>query len=50
MGGFGINFYGFYVFAAIWICAYALWVRFMNAAERAKESDDSNDEAGRGGK
>jgi hypothetical protein len=46
MQGFGFNFYGYFVFAAIWICAYALWVRFMNANERAKENNPSNHRTG----
>jgi len=37
MNGFGINFYGYFVFAAIWICTYALWVRYINARESSKE-------------
>ncbi len=37
MKGFGINFYGFFLFSAVWICAYALWVRAINARERSRE-------------
>jgi hypothetical protein len=35
MKGFGLNFYGYFVFAAIWICFYALWVSYINKKEKA---------------
>jgi hypothetical protein len=28
--GFGWNFYGFFVFAVVWIAAYFAWARWMN--------------------
>ncbi len=42
MNGFGMNFYGFFIFAAVWIGAYALWVRLINARERASEMQQRN--------
>ncbi len=29
-GGFGWSFYGFFVFAAVWIAAYFTWAAWMN--------------------
>ena len=29
-GGFGWNFYGFFVFAVVWIAAYFAWAAWMN--------------------
>jgi len=37
MKGFGLNFYGFFLFAALWICAYAFWVRYINAREKSAQ-------------
>ncbi len=38
MSGFGLNFYGFFVFAALWICVYSVWVARVNKRERSREA------------
>jgi hypothetical protein len=35
--GFGLNFYGFFVFAVFWVVAYFFWATRMNLAERNRE-------------
>ena len=35
--GFGLNFYGFFAFAALWVVAYFVWATRTNAAERNRE-------------
>ncbi len=32
--GFGWNFYGFFLFAALWVCAYFLWIFYINKKEK----------------
>jgi hypothetical protein len=32
--GFGLSFYGFFLFAAFWVCAYFLWAFYYNGRER----------------
>ena len=34
MRGFGLNFYGYFVFAAVWILCYSLWVSYINKKEK----------------
>ena len=34
--GFGLNFYGFFVFAAFWVCLYFVWAFFVNRREKRK--------------
>jgi hypothetical protein len=34
--GFGLNFYGFFWFAASWVCAYFVWAYFVNRKEKRK--------------
>ena len=34
MNGFGWNFYGFFVAAALWLGAYFVWARFASARDR----------------
>lgn len=34
--GFGWNFYGFFLFSALWVCSYFLWAFYMNAEEKRK--------------
>lgn len=36
--GFGLNFYGFFAFAAVWVVAYFVWASRVNAAEHAGEN------------
>lgn len=35
--GFGLNFYGFFFFAALWVCAYFLWARWFNTKEKSRK-------------
>jgi len=35
---FGLNFYGYFVFAALWVCGYFFWAWRINARERRKTS------------
>jgi hypothetical protein len=35
--GFGINFYGFFIYAAVWVCAYSLWARYVNKRKRGTD-------------
>ena len=32
--GFGANFYGYFVYAAVWIAGYFLLVRYLNRRDR----------------
>ena len=32
--GFGPNFYGYFAFAIVWVCAYFVWAWLVNARER----------------
>jgi hypothetical protein len=34
MSGFGWNFYGFFLFAAVWLVFYFFWARWMTKHER----------------
>jgi hypothetical protein len=36
--GFGITFYGFFVFAGLWVTGYSIWAKWINASERRRES------------
>jgi len=36
--GFGLNFYGYFAFAGVWVSAYFLWAWRMNARERQRDS------------
>lgn len=36
--GFGLNFYGFFVVALLWVIAYFFWASRKNASERQEES------------
>jgi len=38
---FGLNFYGYFVFAAVWVCGYFLWASRTNARERKREARTS---------
>jgi len=37
MNGFGWSFYGFFLFAAVWIAAYFAWARWMEKRERTEQ-------------
>jgi hypothetical protein len=37
VGGFGWNFYGFFVFCFLWITGYFLWARSRQRAERKRQ-------------
>jgi hypothetical protein len=39
MAGFGWNFYGFFLFAALWIAGYFAWARWMAARDRRGARD-----------
>lgn len=39
--GLGLNFYGFFAFAALWICGYFGWVRRANAQDEAEPPADN---------
>lgn len=34
--GLGWSFYGFFLFSALWVCAYFLWAHYMNEKEKEK--------------
>jgi hypothetical protein len=36
VGGFGWNFYGFFIFCFVWIAGYFLWARSRQRAERER--------------
>jgi membrane protein implicated in regulation of membrane protease activity len=37
MNGFGWSFYGFFLFAVVWIAAYFAWARWMEKRETNTE-------------
>jgi membrane protein implicated in regulation of membrane protease activity len=43
MSGFGWNFYGFFVFAAVWLVVYFSWARWMTKHERKASERDQRD-------
>ncbi len=49
MSGFGLNFYGYFVFAALWVCGYFVWASRVNARERRREAAASGRRASRQG-
>jgi hypothetical protein len=38
--GFGLNFYGFFVFAVLWILGYFSWARRINSREKRQNSSE----------
>jgi hypothetical protein len=36
--GFGVTFYGFFVFAGLWVAGYSLWAKWINASEQRQGS------------
>ncbi len=37
--GFGLNFYGYFLFAGFWVGAYFIWAWRVNTRERARTAD-----------
>lgn len=37
--GFGGNFYGFFLVAAVWVLAYYVWARWQNNREETRYRD-----------
>jgi hypothetical protein len=35
--GFGLNFYGFFLVSALWVCTYFLWAYYVNRKEKPKQ-------------
>ena len=46
--GFGLNFYGYFVFAALWVSGYFVWASQVNARERRREAAAKSGETGGG--
>jgi hypothetical protein len=44
--GFGLNFYGYFVFAALWVSGYFVWASRVNARERRREAAVKSGEPG----
>ena len=38
IAGFGLNFYGYFAFAGVWVGAYFFWAWRTNARERQRDS------------
>ena len=37
--GFGLNFYGYFAFAGLWVGAYFLWAWWKNVRERQRDAE-----------